>query len=79
MVMTLQDQDALSSHQISDKTFSSIKQCLQERGAFAFTALELERQWTVWKHDAEYRILYDTAEHLGAMHRGPQVQNMLPI
>lgn len=33
-----------------------------ERGAFALTTLEQERQRTVWTHDTEYRILCDAAK-----------------
>jgi hypothetical protein len=38
MAITLQKQDTPSHHQILDKTFSSIKHSLKERGAFTFTA-----------------------------------------
>lgn len=50
-----------SQSQNSRQIFSSFKQILKERGAFAFTTLEHERQRTVWTHDTEYRILCDAA------------------
>lgn len=52
----------ISLSQNSRQTFSSFKQIFKERGAFALTTLEQERQRTVWTHDTEYRILYDAAK-----------------
>ena len=51
-----------SQSQNSRQTSSSSKQILMERGAFALTTLEQERQRTVWTHDTEYRILCDAAK-----------------
>jgi len=69
----------ISLSQNSRQTFSSFMQILKERGAFALTTLEQEKQRTVWTHDTEYTILCDAGKQPEAMQWGPQLQNMLPI
>jgi hypothetical protein len=66
-----------SQSQNSRQTFCSFKQILKERGAFALITLEQERQRTVWIHDTESCVML--LNNLAATHRGPQLQNMLPI